>query len=149
MADCGRSSSVIMGLVLSPSIFMAIFPINVTIVFDIPTGSMTTDTDTGNQIPETRPLTVKASLKAKTGDFNKLGGVDPATLVLEGRSISPKLLPASIKYGMKGQCTIADLATNQKNVGVFIVQPSIESQYKAVTKALGSFITGHFIQAGG
>lgn len=103
----------------------------------------------GNQIPETRPLIVKASLKGKKGNFDRFGGVDPSVLILEGRSAIPKFLPASIKYGIKGHCTIVDLATNQKRVGVFIVQPSIDSQYKAVTKALGSFLTGQFIQSGG
>lgn len=128
---------------------MSLFPHNATLIFDVPTGAIVIDPKTGNRIPTEKSLIVKASLKAAKSNFNEIpAGIDPMSVYVDGRSLTPKFLPATIKAGMRAQCTIVDLATKQKQTGQFVLSPIVPSRWKPVTKTLGSKLIGYFIQSG-
>ena len=122
------------------------FPINATLIFKIPNGTITVEPATGNAIEPTVDLIVKASFSSAKGSFDEIPGLDPSSMLLEGRSIAPKFLPPTVHAGMRATATITDPATGRELVGEFVLDPIVPSRYKPVTRTLGSPLKGVFTQ---
>lgn len=78
------------------------FPVNATLVFDLPTGAAETDPLTGNSyFVATTPLEVQASLATATESARQrlVAGIDSQSFDLYGRCVLPTMLPDHIVSG--------------------------------------------------
>jgi hypothetical protein len=129
---------------------MSIFPANAKLTFTVGNGTFTTDPVSHNQVEGQSSVTVTAYLKQKNKpNLQEVPGVDPTSSYCEGRTVSPKFMPAKVKPQSWADAVVTDLATGQKMTGRFFVLFTLESPFKAVAKTLGSSISGYFVQSGG
>lgn len=118
---------------------------NATLVFTVPTGDTTTD-GRGNPTAVTTQVTLLAQLKAvggRGGEQQDLG-MDRAAVRLKGRCTNPVQIPATVRAGMVGTCTVQTAAGTLE--GTFRVLPVVQSPYTQVAAVLGEVIEGEFVQ---
>ena len=85
---------------------MALLPANCTIVFDVPTGTITTNA-LGSPSTDTESLVVVAFVKAKKDNAYLRPETNDGQLTtqrLEGYMISPQLMPARVQSEQQGRC---------------------------------------------
>ena len=121
-----------------------VFPVNATLTFQVSTGEKEID-EFGNVRSLVQPLVVQCSLKERASNLRTLRdatNTDRASLAtvvaLEGRCVSPKKLPSTLKPGAKAQATIGGIE------GTFTLEPIVQTAYTQVTEALGEKIRGGF-----
>ena len=127
---------------------MSVFPVNATIVFQIGTGRFEESDHYGNEPEKMQPLTVKASLKLDQGKQQRIlqqPGNNESVSYFVGYCANPKFMPQSIKEGVTGKCTIKDLATGSLLIGNLTITSLMQSQFKQVTRSLGSKFEAYFV----
>lgn len=122
-------------------------PANATLTWDLPTaGSVGEDAD-GNPKPTTAPFVVVATMKLNNAaKYGPGQGLQPGQVQVAGRAIKPKFLPALPRH-----CRMAmtDPVTKQTLTGSLTIDLPAQSKFKGVTKALGTKISGVFIEDAG
>lgn len=130
-------------------------PINATLTFKVGTGLFTADPETGNPIESSTNLVVKASLSQKknSGGKSEVPGLNPSAIEVEGRAIyvlesngaKNKSIPP---LPTNAAIVFTDAATGQELRGAIVLDTVVQSKFKAVSKALGTKISGYFVEAG-
>ena len=124
-------------------------PANATLTFPITTpstGVVIADED-GNPIAAIKYLTVIATMRLDNAAKYEPGqGLQPGQVRMTGRAIKPKFLPPLVRHC---KMTITDPVTKQKLTGSLTIDLPAQSKFKGVTKALGSKISGVFIEDAG
>lgn len=131
-------------------------PANATLTFPITVpsnGAVMTDGD-GNPIAAAKSFTVIATMKldnaAKYGGgpagMRQIEGLQPGQVRMVGRAIKPKFLPPLQRHC---RMAITDPVTKQQITGSLTLDLPAQSKFKGVTKALGSKISGVFIEDAG
>jgi len=83
------------------------FPANAEITFEVSSGALVVDPDTGNTEMQKTSVVLEAYLKAsRNPNVQTEPGVDRAAEVLEGRLVEPVSLPNSIPFGAVGTAVI-------------------------------------------
>ena len=105
-----------------------------------------TDGD-GNPIAAVKPLTVIATMRPDNAAKYEPGqGLQPGQGRMMGRAIKPKFLPPLQRHC---RMTLTDPVTKQQITGSLTIDLPAQSKFKGVTKALGSKISGVFIEDAG
>jgi len=123
---------------------------NATLVFQVPTGQLAVDAHTGNQMPATQTVTIKAWLKPATSAGMagyptgvNFPGADEGSERLTGRCVLPLDLPLGIGHLSKGTCTITNPTTGRKQTGTFVLYRGTASPFNVENK-MGALIHGEF-----
>lgn len=112
----------------------------------VATGGYTEDPATGNPIERTQEqqLKVMISRPSTRNAVAEIPGPDQEIVRLTGRATDPAYLPSWVKTGAIGTLAIVDLAAGSEEVGRFTFTSVQQSQFKQVTRALGSYFEGNF-----
>jgi hypothetical protein len=101
----------------------------------------------GNPKPATEPFVVIATMKLdNAAKYGPGQGLQPGQVQMAGRSIKPKFLPVLPRH-----CRMAmiDPVTKQTITGSLTIDLPAQSKFRGVTKALGTKISGVFIEDAG
>lgn len=124
-------------------------PANATLTFPITVpsnGAVMTDGD-GNPIAAAKSFTVIATMRLDNAAKYEAGqGLQPGQVRMVGRAIKPKFLPPLQRHC---RMAITDPVTKQQITGSLTLDLPAQSKFKGVTKALGSKISGVFIEDAG
>lgn len=128
-------------------------PANATLTWDLPTAGPVGEDADGNPKPATAPFVVVATMKldnaAKYGPGQGLQsgqGLQPGQVQVAGRAIKPKFLPVLPRHC---RMTMTDPVTKQTLTGSLTIDLPAQSKFRGVTKALGTKISGVFIEDAG
>ncbi|EKU96711.1 hypothetical protein Lepto7375DRAFT_0579 [Leptolyngbya sp. PCC 7375] len=94
---------------------------------------------------------IKASVKP-TEEMAKLSeqiGPDISRVRVDGYFVDPKFQPNDFPLGKRIRAILKDLSTSLEFSGEFETAQIVPSRFVAVTKALGSPISGYFYSVGG
>jgi hypothetical protein len=117
--------------------------------FTIPVeGEFTTDPETGNPVQVTVPYLVEAYLQGNNS-VKPEPGSNPNTVLLQGYSVKPRILPSEIIYKQsEAIATYTDPLTGNQHQGKFTLKPKFNSDHprvaKALARAMGTEIEGTF-----
>ena len=120
---------------------------NATLVFQVPSGTLTTDPQTGNPAPANQTVKITAWLKllspAQIPKGLNYPGSDEGAEILGGRCVSPLDLPAGIGMLSKGTATITNPTTGRSQTGTFVLYRGLASPFN-VEQKMGAEIYGTF-----
>lgn len=122
-------------------------PANATLTWDLPAaGPVGVDGD-GNPKPTTEAFVVIATMKLdNAAKYGPGQGLQPGQVQMAGRAIKPKFLPLLPRHC---RLTMTDPVTKQTITGSLTIDLPAQSKFKGVTKALGTKISGVFIEDAG
>ncbi|MGL6341852.1 MAG: hypothetical protein ACRC80_22255 [Waterburya sp.] len=111
----------------------------------VPTGVFEENPITGNLEEQFEELVLKATVKTVERSFRDNGyEVNPKRIYLQGYLVNPKSLPSHLQSGMSITAYLIDPHTRQIIDGEFIIDLTMQSRIKQVSKILGNQIKGWF-----
>jgi hypothetical protein len=103
--------------------------------------------DDGNPIAPIKWVDVIATMRPDaSANYGPGQGLQPGQVRMVGRSIKPKFLP---RLPRSARMTITDPVTKQTITGELTIDVPVQSKFKGVTNALGTKISGLFIEDAG
>jgi hypothetical protein len=122
-------------------------PANAKLIFSLPTTVTVAVDGDGNPLPTMRQVVVVATMRPDaSARYGPGQGLQPGQVQMTGRAIKPKFLPTLPRHS---RMTITDPVTKQQITGSFTRDLPSQSKFKGVTKALGTKISGVFMEDAG
>jgi hypothetical protein len=114
--------------------------------FSVAVSGYTEDPATGNPIERRTDRLIWAMVNRPStrNAVSEMPGPDQEIVRLTGRSVEPSLFPNWVRAGAIATLAITDLATGMVEFGRFTFTSVQQSQFKEVTRALGSYFEGTF-----
>lgn len=124
---------------------------NLELTYSVDSGQYQTD-ELGIERP-INPTTKTITASVDQGVFKPSGaptaGPDTSRIYVVGYHVDPKFQPDDMPLSQLVKAKFTDPVTGIVYTGDFQIEVNVPQRFKAVTKSLGSYISGYFLTVGG